>query len=190
MRGLLPGRPSPAMVVAVVSLMVAVTATAYAAIPDAGGVIHACFNPSTGALRLTDSEDQVPRPCQPSETALNWNQRGLSDAQVGSKIALERPYAYVAPGGRGGPQLIDSDGIRGVRRVSRGLYCIRPEANFDKVAGVAQIALGSSAQRGFAFVRIPPTRCTAQELEVLTVRVTRGGFAATNQFKFVVDPTG
>jgi hypothetical protein len=44
-----------------------------AAIPDAQGVIHGCYN-SQGALRVIDSASAT---CKSSETALNWNQRGI-----------------------------------------------------------------------------------------------------------------
>ena len=201
-------RPSPAMVVAVLSLMVALGAVAHAAIPDPGGVIHGCFNPSTGALRVADPAGGPPRPCATSETALDWSQRGpqgaagtqgpagppgpsgLSEAQVSARLAQWRPYAYIAPGGRGGPRLIESEGVRGVRRVQQGVYCIRPEANFEVVTGVAQIELGASTQRGFAFVRTH-TLCTKQELEVITVLVTKGGgFTPTNLFRFIIDTMG
>jgi hypothetical protein len=46
---------------------------AYASIPDAGGVIHACYAQKDGSLRVIDSPSQT---CQSKETALNWNTQG------------------------------------------------------------------------------------------------------------------
>lgn len=66
-------------VVAYAALGLAISAAggvAYSAIPTGEGVISACYSSSTGALRLTDPQDAVPRPCQSGETPLSWNQRG------------------------------------------------------------------------------------------------------------------
>jgi len=49
---------------------------AFAAIPDGGGVIHACYSTSTGAVRVTDTDTNLPKGCSSKETALNWNQQG------------------------------------------------------------------------------------------------------------------
>jgi hypothetical protein len=62
----------------VVLLAVAVVAAAvggsiaWATIPDAGGVIHACYG-GKGALRVID--DSIDS-CKPTETALAWNVQG------------------------------------------------------------------------------------------------------------------
>jgi hypothetical protein len=50
---------------------------AFAAIPDGGGVIHACYSTSTGAVRVTDTATNLPKGCNSKETALDWNQQGL-----------------------------------------------------------------------------------------------------------------
>ena len=49
---------------------------AFAAIPDGGGVIHACYSTSTGAVRVTDTATNAPKGCSSKETALDWNQQG------------------------------------------------------------------------------------------------------------------
>jgi hypothetical protein len=51
-------------------------ATAFAAIPDAGGVIHGCYVESTGTLRVTDTATNLPKACSTKETPLSWNQQG------------------------------------------------------------------------------------------------------------------
>lgn len=63
--------PRLAVAVAAVLACVAVTGVAYAAIPDAGGVIHACYARSSGALRVSDSSV-----CTSKETSLSWNTVG------------------------------------------------------------------------------------------------------------------
>ena len=49
---------------------------AFAAIPDGNGVIHACFNKNSGAVRVTDTATNLPQGCSSKEAALDWNQQG------------------------------------------------------------------------------------------------------------------
>jgi hypothetical protein len=51
---------------------IAAVAIALAAIPDASGVIHACYKNKGGALRAVNSAAD----CKNTETALPWNQTG------------------------------------------------------------------------------------------------------------------
>ena len=69
-------RPSPPTLVAIAALLVASTGMAAAAIPDSDGVIHACLNNRTGAVRIIDTEAPVSATCTSKETALSWNQTG------------------------------------------------------------------------------------------------------------------
>jgi hypothetical protein len=59
-------------------LLVAGGSLAYAAIPDAQGVIHGCRDTSTGDLRVIDTQTRlgVTSRCSVSESPLNWNQTG------------------------------------------------------------------------------------------------------------------
>jgi hypothetical protein len=59
-------------VVAVVLIVALLGGIAYAAIPDANGVIHGCYKDVSGNLRVVDSATS----CLPSETAISWNQSG------------------------------------------------------------------------------------------------------------------
>ena len=63
--------------VLVVGLVVGLAGFAYAAIPDAQGVIHGCYRSSgllaNGALRIIDSDTQA---CNNNEDAISWNQTG------------------------------------------------------------------------------------------------------------------
>jgi hypothetical protein len=56
----------------VVGIGVAVGGIAYAAIPDANGVINSCYSKSTGGLRVAERATD----CRSGETALSWNQQG------------------------------------------------------------------------------------------------------------------
>jgi hypothetical protein len=78
-------RPSPAMVVATIALIVALGGSAYAAlsgIPDSNGVFHGCVNKQTGALRLVrtgscrTTKKHHGRIVFPGEFAIVWNQQG------------------------------------------------------------------------------------------------------------------
>ncbi len=53
-----------------------VATTAYAAIPDGGGVIHGCYDKVSGVMRVSDTATNVPKTCTAKEAALNWNQQG------------------------------------------------------------------------------------------------------------------
>jgi hypothetical protein len=50
---------------------------AIASIPDASGVIHACYKTSQGQTRIVQSAAD----CNPSETAIQWNQTGVAGAR-------------------------------------------------------------------------------------------------------------
>lgn len=64
---------------------------AYAAIPDASGIIHGCYKQNSGGLRVIDIDVEE---CSPdSETSLQWNQTGP-----------QGPVGPVGPQGPAGPQ--------------------------------------------------------------------------------------
>jgi len=48
---------------------------AHAAIPDGGGVIHGCYAPPNGSLRVIDTA--ASGACKSTEKSLNWNQTGI-----------------------------------------------------------------------------------------------------------------
>ena len=61
-------------------------AVAAGLIPDAQGVIHACYSPSSGAPRIVSSEAD----CKAREVALSWNQTGpAGPAGVGTIDELD-----------------------------------------------------------------------------------------------------
>ena len=61
------------LVVAAAVGSLAAAGIAYATIPGEDGLIHGCRNNATGSLRVIDAGVKS---CLPSETALNWSQRG------------------------------------------------------------------------------------------------------------------
>ncbi len=61
-------------VAAVLGALLVAGGIAYAAIPDAGGVIHSCYTKLNGQLRVIDSEKG--QRCSSNESSLNWNAKG------------------------------------------------------------------------------------------------------------------
>lgn len=64
-------RPSPALVLAVIALLIALGGATYAAIPGSDGVIRGCYK-NGGNLRVVESASD----CKQSETAISWSQEG------------------------------------------------------------------------------------------------------------------
>jgi hypothetical protein len=62
--------------VAAAIFAVAAGSTAFAAIPDAGGVIHGCYDKQSGQARIYDSQTNLPKGCGAKEAAITWNQQG------------------------------------------------------------------------------------------------------------------
>lgn len=117
--------PSPAMAVAVLALCLAAGGVAVASIPSTGGVIHGCYENSTGALRVSDPQDGVPRACSPSsETSLPWVESGAPGPR-----GLPGPVGPAGPAGAGVADVEDQWTARQNRRVRRG-------AGFVKLAAV------------------------------------------------------
>jgi Collagen triple helix repeat (20 copies) len=67
-----------ALVASVPALISLGNVTASASIPDANGVIHACYNRFTGITRLIDTESKPPQTCFASlgEVPLSWSVKG------------------------------------------------------------------------------------------------------------------
>jgi hypothetical protein len=79
--------------------LVVIGGVAFAAIPDSNGLINACYDNATGAVRLVDAQ---PGNCSKTgETGISWNQTG-PPGPPGSPGATGTPggsTAYVARGG-------------------------------------------------------------------------------------------
>ena len=84
-------RPSPAMVVGFVGLVVALGGVAFASVPDRTGVVHACYQKSGGALRVIDSAKRGHAgKCRSSEKPLAFGIRGVRGPQ-GAQGAVGAP---------------------------------------------------------------------------------------------------
>jgi hypothetical protein len=90
-----------AVVVLAVTVVIAVGATAIAAIPGPDGTIKGCIKkraPNKGSLRVIDHNKR----CARSETTLTWNQKG-SPGAAGAAGAQGTAGAQGAPGADGQP---------------------------------------------------------------------------------------
>jgi hypothetical protein len=66
----------------IAALAIVAASTAFAAIPDGGGVIHGCYKkiaPAQGTLRVIDNAQGGA--CGNNESPLNWNQQGPQGVQ-------------------------------------------------------------------------------------------------------------
>lgn len=87
---------------ALVAALVAVGGVAYSSIPDPQGVIHGCYDNTTGALRVIDTAGSDV--CRGGQTALDWNQQGQPGLPGPPGVALtyakstSGPVALPAPG--------------------------------------------------------------------------------------------
>ncbi len=79
-------------VLAAVAAAFAAGGIAYASIPDSSGVIHACYLPGIGLLRVYDSQSSG---CTSKEKSLNWSQQGPAGATG--------PTGPTGPAGPAGP---------------------------------------------------------------------------------------
>jgi hypothetical protein len=100
------------------------TAVAVAAIPDAGGVIHGCYD-KMGALRVINAPSAS---CSTKETAISWNQTGPAGAK--------------GPAGAPGPA-----GATGAPGVS-GYTVVTTEANGTYQSAIAPCPAGETAIGG------------------------------------------
>lgn len=93
-------RPSPALVVALLALVVAMAGGALAAIPGKDGVVHACYSKNGGRLRVVDPGKRGPAgKCRKDERALALDQPLPRGAQ-----GPQGPAGTTGPAGAGGAQ--------------------------------------------------------------------------------------
>ena len=88
------------------SVLVLSVGIAYAAIPDASGVISGCFVSGQGQLRVIDKDKG--ETCKNNETAISWNQKGpKGDKGDKGDIGPQGPQGQTGaqgPQGQTGPQ--------------------------------------------------------------------------------------
>ncbi len=88
------GLRSRRLVLATVAIFAVAGGIAYAAIPDTGGVFHACVM-KNGSVRIIDPDTDQ---CKQNESAITFNQKG----QTGRSLAHRVRPARTAPTGRTG----------------------------------------------------------------------------------------
>lgn len=136
---------------------------AWATVPDARGVIHACVSPG-GVVRIIDTD--IGQRCFRAETALTWSQTGpIGPAGTQGPVGAQGPAGVQGPAGAPGPAggalayahvnadgTIDSDsGNITVARVFDGSYCVGVTGGTVHVAVAnldARINVGGSVQTG------------------------------------------
>jgi len=133
------------IMVAVVVGVVLVGGVAYASIPDAGGVIHGCYQKNSGQLRVLDPSTGS---CSSSEVGLNWNQTGPTgstgshgptgatgkDGKNGAAGATGPTGAKGPPGSAGTAHawakvffnggILDQVNVASVVHLGTGAYCV------------------------------------------------------------------
>lgn len=72
------GRQRRGLLVGLALVLGATSGIAYASIPDAGGVVHACFTKTSGSLRLIDTD--AGQTCKSNESAIALYSKGGADA--------------------------------------------------------------------------------------------------------------
>ena len=75
------GRSKLAIALAGALAALALASLGWAAIPNAGGVIHGCYDKNSGQLRVTDTDTSSPKACTAKEAALTWSQQGPQGLQ-------------------------------------------------------------------------------------------------------------
>jgi hypothetical protein len=168
-------RPWASMAVALAALAVALGGVTFASIPGPEGVLKACYDNSTGALRAIDSTAS----CAGGET-----QTSLISV---AGLNLLRPYgAFTVANGR--VHIVDSSGIAGVTRLSRGKFCVTPKAGFHVVSSVVSAGYDPN-NVALAYTKVGNPDCARGSLEVITGVIQRGAFVLKDE-AFVADPTG
>jgi hypothetical protein len=104
----LPGKRT-LVILATVTMALAITTSAFASIPDPGGVIHGCYE-KNGHLTVIDSSDA----CKSNQTSLNWNQTGPQGPQ-GAKGDTGPPGPTGPQGSKGDTGAVGLQGPQGLK---------------------------------------------------------------------------
>jgi hypothetical protein len=92
-------RPSLHATVASGTALLVLAGTAWAAIPDSGGMIHGCYKTSGGTMRAIDTEKA--QKCAAAENPLQWNKQ----YSAGAGLTLSKSVFSIANGSVTGPML-------------------------------------------------------------------------------------
>ncbi|MDX6697732.1 MAG: hypothetical protein QOE65_1129 [Solirubrobacteraceae bacterium] len=120
---------------------------AVAAIPDRGGVYHACVSRATGQLRLVNTERSCHRR---TERAIRWNRTGRQGRQGDAGT----PGAAGLPGAPGTP---GKDGLQGAAGATNVTVRSNPSTDFvDCLPGERAVGGGGTANSGTYLVMSRP----------------------------------
>jgi hypothetical protein len=127
-------KPRRTIVTMAVGALMLAGALAYATIPDAGGIVHACYNPANGQLRVIDTG--AGQACKPAETALNWSQIGPAG-----------PQGLVGPQGPAGPQgATGATGPAGPVGTALAYAHVHADGTFDQDSGNITVSKVAASQ--------------------------------------------
>jgi hypothetical protein len=131
------------VVLAGVVLAAAVGGVAYASIPDSSGVIHGCYLPGIGLLRVYDPQSPISHKCGAKEKQLDWNQVGpAGPAGPSGPSGATGPTGPQGPKGDTGPQ-----GPAGANGLGHGYYATNTNTvdaeGKDIVVGLSDLPAGS-----------------------------------------------
>ena len=106
---------------------------------------------------------------------------------------LTSVYALVNANGGKAPTFATQDGMKSVRRVARGRYCLQPAVAFG--GGVVALLTTdlslSGGRRGVAMFLSAARGCRSGEFAVATFQVAAGGgLRFSNQISFAANPEG
>ena len=189
------GRGKMFALLAVGLSVIALGGIAFAAIPDSKGEISACYDRTTGALRVIDVEAGTT--CLASEVPLSWNRTG-AQAQPGGQgpVGPEGPAGPQGPAGAQGPPGAPDapspsgpppgEGVRAYATVVRGSsdYAVDPANS----ANVTRFAHPSPGVFCFA-LSVPVHGFTATERAV-TSGTDGPGSSGVAMFSGIVQATG
>lgn len=137
----------PSTAVLTAGLVLLSASAAFASIPDAGGVIHGCYDSVNGQLRVIDDSTQT---CRQAETAIQWSQTGPRGPQgpIGATgpqgaVGATGPQGPEGPQGPAGPQ-----GPQGTAGTSSAIAYARSYPNCITGEGCRQAGLPEVAPSG------------------------------------------
>ena len=152
-------RPSPALIVALLALFVALGGGALAATSFIGsdGQVHGCVG-KKGQLTVL----KPGKKCGKGKSAIAWNQRGPRGVQgirgpggtnatngTNGVNGTARAYAEVVPNGTGTPTVSNAKNVTGATRQGAGLYCVA----IDPASGV-NLGTGATSPAVPVFVTV------------------------------------
>jgi hypothetical protein len=206
MRGFVKSKLAIAIAAALGTALVG--GVAWATIPDSGGVIHACFDSKSGALRVLDAPSHV---CGKFETSIDWNQSGAPGppGPAGANGATgpagpagpAGPTGAAGPAGPAGPQgpaganataiwaLVNDDGtlLRGSHAVSSAAFgATERRVTFDQDVSQCAYSVTQQTSGGFFDGQQNVYQATSSSGAIVAVHVEQDGGAVSAQQNFSI----